>query len=200
MRNLHQIYSKGEVYPPIEQIYRALELCPTKNVKVVILGQDPYHTPGAANGLAFSVNKGVRIPPSLQNIYKELSNDMSIPMPTHGDLTSWAKQGVLLLNTVLTVEKGKPMSHAGLGWEKVTDDIIFDLSLMHQKKPIVFILWGKKAQEKIKLIDHEIHPVIQSAHPSPFSADKGFFGSSPFSNANRYLKIYGHEPIDWSVK
>ncbi len=185
------------IYPPKELIFRALELTPFENIKVVILGQDPYHGEGEANGLAFSVNKGVKLPPSLRNIYEELKSDMGIKIPNHGDLTSWAKQGVLLLNSVLTVEKDKPASHRNIGWEEYTDSIIREIS--DKKENIVFILWGKYAQSKKAFIDERKHLVISSPHPSPFSANKGFFGSKPFSKTNTYLKSKGKKEIDWRI-
>jgi len=185
------------IYPPKEQIFRALKLTPFENIKVVILGQDPYHGEGQANGLAFSVNKGIKVPPSLRNIYKELESDLNIKSPLHGDLTSWAKQGVLLLNSVLTVEKDNPGSHKNIGWEEYTDSLIKEIS--DKKKNIVFILWGKYAESKKSLIDEKKHFIISSPHPSPFSARKGFFGSKPFSRTNSYLKIKGKKEIDWSI-
>ena len=190
-------YQTKTIYPPQEQIFRALNLCDYDDVKVVILGQDPYHEPRQANGLAFSVTKDVPIPPSLQNIYKELYDDLKIIPPHHGDLTSWAKQGVLLLNNVLTVERGKANSHRGLGWETFTLNIVRYLNL--REKPLVFILWGKNAIEKKKYIDSR-HLVLTSPHPSPLSAYRGFFGSKPFSKTNQFLMKNGIEPIDWSIQ
>lgn len=190
-------YQTKTIYPPQEQIFRALNLCDYDDVKVVILGQDPYHEPHQANGLAFSVTKDVPIPPSLQNIYKELYDDLGIIPPHHGDLTSWAKQGVLLLNNVLTVERGKANSHRGLGWETFTLNIVRYLNL--REKPLVFILWGKNAIEKKKYIDSR-HLVLTSPHPSPLSAYRGFFGSKPFSKTNQFLMKNGIEPIDWSIQ
>lgn len=190
-------YQTKTIYPPQEQIFRALNLCDYDDVKVVILGQDPYHEPHQANGLAFSVTKDVPIPPSLQNIYKELYDDLGIIPPHHGDLTSWAKQGVLLLNNVLTVERGKANSHRGLGWETFTLNIVRYLNL--REKPLVFILWGKNAIEKKKYIDSR-HLVLTSSHPSPLSAYRGFFGSKPFSKTNQFLMKNGIEPIDWSIQ
>lgn len=198
---LHQYieheYQTKTIYPPKEQIFRALNLCDYDDVKVVILGQDPYHEPHQANGLAFSVTKDVKIPPSLVNIYKELHDDLGIPVPNHGDLTSWAKQGVLLLNNVLTVERGKANSHRGLGWEIFTLNIVRYLNL--REKPLVFILWGRNAIEKKKYIDSR-HLVLTSAHPSPLSAYRGFFGSRPFSKANDFLRQNGIEPVDWRIE
>lgn len=191
-------YQENKIFPPGPQIFRAFDLCPVENVKVVILGQDPYHTPGVANGLSFSANKGLRVPPSLQNIYKELKSDLGIEIPKHPDLTSWAEQGVLLVNATLTVQSGKAGSHQGKGWEIFTDTVIQRIS--EAGDHIVFILWGAFAQKKESLIDGEKHFIIKSAHPSPFSADKGFFGSKPFSKANEYLKSVGLEVIDWNVE
>lgn len=196
--NLDEIYKEGlEIYPPKEQVYRAIELCPINKTKVVILGQDPYHGKNQANGLSFSVNKGIKVPPSLQNIYKELKNDLKIEPPNHGDLTYWAKQGVLLLNSILTVEKGKPMSHEGLGWQNVTDSIIKCIN--DDLDGVVFILWGKRAQEKKQLITNKTHLILESNHPSPYSS-YGFFGTKPFSKANNFLWLNGKETIDWKLK
>ncbi|MBE0573749.1 uracil-DNA glycosylase, partial [Candidatus Dojkabacteria bacterium] len=185
----------GTVYPPGPYIFRAFNECPFDKLKVVILGQDPYHTPGVANGLAFSANPNQRIPPSLINIYKEMYNDLGNPMPTHPDLSDWAKQGVLLLNATLTVRKGEAGSHQGQGWEEFTDNTIQIVS--EKKEHVVFILWGAYAQKKEFLIDQNKHLVIKSAHPSPFSADRGFFGSRPFSKTNEYLKSHGLGEINW---
>ena len=184
-------------YPNSEDIFKALELTPFEKVKVVILGQDPYHGENQANGLAFSVHKDIKIPPSLRNIYKELNSDLGIPIPNHGDLTKWSKEGVLLLNSILTVEPHKPASHRNIGWEEYTDQII--RSINNEKENIVFILWGNYAQDKGKHIDEKKHLVIKSPHPSPFSARKGFFGSKPFSRCNDYLKENGIEEIDWGI-
>lgn len=188
-------YLKGKVFPPGPLILKALNDCPFDQVEVVILGQDPYHTPGVANGLAFSANKGMRIPPSLQNIYKELRNDLGVEPPTSPDLTRWSKQGVLLLNATLTVRSGQAGSHQGKGWERLTDTIVKLLS--DEKDNLVFILWGAYAQRKGELIDTEKHLVLKSAHPSPFSADRGFFGSKPFSKTNEYLKEHDKKVIEW---
>ncbi|MDX9738962.1 MAG: uracil-DNA glycosylase [Candidatus Dojkabacteria bacterium] len=190
-------YRSNEVFPLRDNLYRAVELTPIDTVKVVIIGQDPYHGTGQANGLAFSVNKGIKIPPSLRNIYKELEDDLGIQTPKHGDLTEWAKKGVLLLNSVLTVQKDTPGSHRALGWQEYTDSIIKELSL--QKENLVFILWGKYAQQKKKLIDESKHLLIVSPHPSPFSARRGFFGSKPFSKVNIYLREHSIPPIDWTL-
>lgn len=194
-RIMHE-YEIKEIYPPKDYIFNALELTSYENTKVVIVGQDPYHGKGEAHGLSFSVQKGVRVPPSLQNIYKELNDDLKIPPKDNGDLTEWAKQGVLLLNAVLTVEKDKAASHRNLGWEPMTDYIIKLLNL--KNKPVVFILWGNFAKEKAKLITNHQHYIIMSPHPSPFSAYSGFFGSKPFSKTNEFLIKNGLVPIDWS--
>lgn len=190
------IYQKNKkVYPPKELVYKAIELCPLDKTKVVILGQDPYHGPNQANGLAFSVNKESQLPPSLKNIYIELKNDLNISC-IHGDLSRWAKQGVLLLNSVLTVEEGKPGSHYGLGWENFTDDII---RALNEYRNIIFVLWGKKAQLKKQLINSEKHYILEAAHPSPFSAHRGFFGCRHFSKINDILKSINKHPIDWRL-
>lgn len=194
-RIMHE-YEIKEIYPPKDYIFNALKLTSYENTKVVIVGQDPYHGKGEAHGLSFSVQKVVRVPPSLQNIYKELNDDLKIPPKDNGDLTEWAKQGVLLLNAVLTVEKDKAASHRNLGWEPMTDYIIKLLNL--KNKPVVFILWGNFAKEKAKLITNHQHYIIMSPHPSPFSAYSGFFGSKPFSKTNEFLIKNGLVPIDWS--
>ena len=189
-------YQTGTVYPPAKFIFRAFELTPFDKVKVVILGQDPYHGRCQANGLCFAVNKGVRLPPSVQNIYKEITTDLGhSPQYPDGDLEEWAKQGVLLLNATLTVSEKSPGSHQNKGWEQFTDAVIKTLS--DQKEHLVFILWGAYAQKKGAVIDSEKHLVIKSAHPSPFSAYSGFFGSQPFSKCNNYLSLFGGEPINW---
>ncbi|MCA9381435.1 uracil-DNA glycosylase [Candidatus Dojkabacteria bacterium] len=188
-------YKSNTIYPPGKFIFRAFNEAAVDDVKVVILGQDPYHTPGVANGLAFSANSDQKIPPSLRNIYKELESDLGIKPPEDPDLTRWAKQGVLLLNATLTVEKGKAGSHQKKGWEEFTDEAIKRLSELTEN--LVFFLWGAYAQKKGEVIDKSKHLVIESAHPSPFSADRGFFGSKPFSKANAYLIEHKIEPIDW---
>lgn len=191
-------YKKGTVYPPAKAIFRAFDLTPFNKVEVVILGQDPYHGVGQANGLSFAVNEGVRLPPSLQNIFKELSADLDTPfvdLAKHGDLTHWAEQGVLLLNATLTVRGSTPGSHQGKGWEMFTDAAIKALS--EQREHLVFILWGNYARQKGAHIDRTKHCVIESPHPSPFSAYNGFFGSKPFSKTNAYLKSVNKKPIDW---
>lgn len=191
-------YAKKTIYPPKDYIFNALKLTSYKDTKVVIVGQDPYHGEHQAHGLSFSVQKGVKLPPSLQNIYKELESDLGIPPKSDGDLTNWAKQGVLLLNAVLTVEKDKAASHRNLGWEPMTDYII---KLLNKKEePVVFILWGNFAKEKAKLITNPNHYIIISPHPSPFSAYSGFFGSKPFSKTNNFLIKNGIKPINWEIK
>lgn len=183
------------IYPPPKAVFNAFELCPFDAVKVVILGQDPYHGAGQAHGLCFSVQDGVRIPPSLQNIYKEIKDDIGTSIPEQGNLERWAKQGVLLLNATLTVEAGKPGSHQGIGWETFTDAIIQKIS--KEKEHVVFLLWGKYAQDKGAHIDIEKHLVLKAPHPSPFSAYTGFLGCKHFSKTNEYLKQHGKEPIEW---
>jgi len=190
-------YQNFTIYPPKNEIFNSLNATSFDNVKVVILGQDPYHEPNQANGLAFSVKKGVRIPPSLVNIYKEAHTDVGISIPNHGDLSSWAKQGVLLLNNVLTVRAHKANSHKGFGWEQFTLNVVKYLN--QREKPLVFILWGKNAQEKEQFIDTSKHLIIKSVHPSPLSANGGFFGSKPFSKANEFLKRHNIKAIDWQI-
>ena len=185
------------IYPPGSKIFNAFEVTPFNKVKVVILGQDPYHGPGQAMGLSFSVPDGVGLPPSLLNIYKELRNDIGMPIPATGNLIHWAEQGVLLLNAVLTVRANEPASHSKIGWMEFTDAVIKKLS--DEKTGLVFLLWGKFAQEKQILIDQTKHHVLKAAHPSPFSADKGFFGCKHFSTTNSILSKQGIDPIDWSV-
>lgn len=192
---LKHAYASERVYPPMEDIYNALRVTPYASTKVVILGQDPYHGPGQAHGLSFSVRPGVQPPPSLLNIFKEMESDIGCARPNHGCLLGWAEQGVLLLNTTLTVAQGRPKSHAGHGWETFTDAIIAKLSA--RQTPMVFILWGAHAQSKVALIDTHRHHIIKSPHPSPLSASRGFFGSRPFSRANAYLIQDGLDPIDW---
>ena len=192
---LKKEYAEREIYPPMNDIWTAFELTPYESVRVVILGQDPYHGPGQAHGLSFSVKKGIRKPPSLRNVFKELREDIGCGVPGDGTLTGWAEQGVMLLNTVLTVRSGEAHSHRGKGWETLTDEVIRKLS--EREAPIVFILWGRPAQEKKKLIDTERHAVIESPHPSPLSANRGFFGSRPFSRANAFLREWGELEIDW---
>lgn len=189
-------YDTKTIFPPKNYIFNALKLTSYENTKVVIVGQDPYHGEGEAHGLSFSVQQGVKIPPSLQNIYKELYSDLNINPKENGDLTNWAKQGVLLLNAVLTVEKDKAASHRNMGWELLTDYIIKTLNM--KDTPVVFILWGNFAKEKAKFITNPHHYIITSPHPSPFSAYSGFFGSKPFSKTNDFLLKNGLVPIDWS--
>lgn len=188
-------YSTGRVYPPGSKIFAAFDTTPVDDVKVVILGQDPYHGPGQANGLCFSVNEGVPLPPSLKNIFKEIENDTGIKVLPSGDLSRWARQGVLLLNSILTVEEAQPGSHQGKGWETFTDSVIKALS--DRCDNLVFMLWGNYAIRKGAVIDTNRHLVIKSAHPSPLSASRGFFGSHQFTLANHYLATHGKKPIDW---
>ncbi|AIF44336.1 uracil-DNA glycosylase [Virgibacillus sp. SK37] len=190
-------YNNNIVYPPMDDIFNALHLTPFKDVKVVILGQDPYHGPNQAQGLSFSVNKDVKVPPSLKNIFQELENDIGCTRPDHGDLTKWARQGVLLLNTVLTVKKGEPHSHRNKGWETFTNRVIEVLN--KKDHPIVYILWGRAAQSKEEIINVKKHSIIKSPHPSPFSARRGFFGSKPFSRTNQHLKKLGQTEVDWCI-
>jgi uracil-DNA glycosylase len=186
-----------EVYPPEEDVLNAFKHTPLHKVKVLLLGQDPYHDEGQAHGLCFSVQPGVRPPPSLKNIFKELKNDLGCPIPSHGCLTAWADQGVFLLNAVLTVRAHKPASHKGKGWEVFTDEVIRTVNA--QEAPVVFLLWGKYAQDKKKLIDARRHTVLTAAHPSPLSAKNGFFGSTPFSQANAALRKSGRGEIEWRL-
>ncbi|PLT30292.1 uracil-DNA glycosylase [Peribacillus deserti] len=195
---LQKEYETETIYPASEDIFNALRLTDFNKVKVVLLGQDPYHGPNQAHGLSFSVRPEVSVPPSLKNIFKELHQDAGCPIPAHGNLTEWSREGVLLLNTILTVRKGQAHSHRGKGWEIFTDRII---SLLNSREaPLVFILWGKPAQSKLPLIDANRHFIITSPHPSPFSAHKGFFGSRPFSKANEYLEKAGLLKINWCIK
>ena len=189
--------SAYEVYPPEELIFNALNSTAFEEVKVVILGQDPYHNPGQAHGLSFSVPEGVRVPPSLKNIYKELHADLNLSIPDSGDLQPWAKEGVLLLNSILSVRQNKPASHSKLGWEQFTDRIISVLS--SERRGLVFMLWGNFARSKRVLIDHGKHLVLESPHPSPFSAHTGFFGCQHFSKANRYLSNLQKTPVNWAL-
>lgn len=194
---LKKEYKTQKIHPDMYHIFEALELTPYEKVKVVILGQDPYHGANQAHGLSFSVQPGVKIPPSLNNIYKELQSDLGIEPVNHGNLVSWAKQGVLLLNTVLTVREGQAYSHRGQGWERLTDTIIEKLN--EREQPVVFILWGKPAQEKMKMIDKSKHIILTSSHPSPLSAHRGFLGSKPFSKTNDALLALGEQPINWQL-
>lgn len=190
-------YKTQEIYPPSKEIFKAYELCPYEKLKVVILGQDPYHGTGQAQGLSFSVKKGMPLPPSLQNIYKELSDDLSCPIPKNGDLRHWAEQGVLLLNTVLTVRAHQAFSHRGIGWEEFTDATI--AAIEEKEDPVVYILWGSPAQSKRKMIHQKKRLILTAPHPSPLSAYRGFFGSKPFSKCNAYLEKEGLSPIDWTI-
>jgi len=186
-----------DVYPPHDEVFAALHLTALADVKVIILGQDPYHGAGQAHGLCFSVREGVRTPPSLQNIHKELHADLDVPIPDHGNLEPWAHQGVLLLNTTLTVRAGEAASHQRRGWETFTDEVI---SAVNEKEdPVVFILWGASARKKRSIIHRHRHAVIESPHPSPLSAHKGFFGTKPFSRANAALVDAGRAPVDWTL-
>lgn len=191
-------YSTTQVFPPADDIFNAFHLTPLSQVKVVILGQDPYHNTGQAHGLCFSVKPDVDIPPSLVNIYKELNSDLGCYIPNNGYLVKWAKQGVLLLNTVLTVRAHQANSHRGQGWEEFTDAAIKVLN--HQDRPIVFILWGRPAQTKKRMLDNPCHLILEAPHPSPLSAHSGFFGSKPFSQTNRFLEEHGETPIDWQIE
>lgn len=195
---LDEEYEKETIYPPREDLFNALKRADFQDVKVVILGQDPYHQPGQAHGMCFSVKTGVRIPPSLINIYEELKADLGIAPAPHGYLEDWAKQGVLLLNTVLTVRRNQANSHKGKGWEKFTDQVI--ASLNERTEPVVFILWGANARSKMQLITNRDHFVLTGAHPSPLSASNGFFGGGYFSKANRFLELTGQTPIDWQLE
>lgn len=189
--------ARSTVFPPQADVFAALHLTSYADTRVVILGQDPYHGPDQAHGLCFSVRRGVAVPPSLANIYKELHSDLGLPIPTHGNLESWARQGVLLLNTTLTVRAGAAASHQGKGWELFTDEVLRTVNGKQQR--VVFLLWGAAARKKKSLIDLSRHVVLESAHPSPLSAHNGFFGSRPFSRANAALVEAGLEPIDWSL-
>ena len=186
----------SQIYPREDQVFAALKMTPFQDVNVVILGQDPYPGEGMAHGLCFSVSRGAKLPPSLKNIFNELQNDLGCPMPQHGCLESWAKQGVLLLNTILTLRAGEPLSHRRRGWERFTDEVL--RSLNARRDPVVFVLWGRPAQSKLPLIDEDRHTVIQSAHPSPLSA-RAFFGTKPFSKINAALRAAGKAEIDWKI-
>ena len=192
-------YASQTVFPPHEDLFAAFALTPPEAVRAVILGQDPYHEPGQAHGLAFSVRRGVKLPPSLRNIYQELEADLGIRPAAHGDLTGWARQGVLLLNTVLTVERGKANSHRDFGWQRFTDAVIAACARLPQ--PVAFVLWGGQAQKKAALLDGAVYPrlVLQSAHPSPLSSYRGFFGSRPFSQINAFLRENGQTEIHWQI-
>lgn len=201
-KNLHQTvmqeYRTRQIFPEADDLFNAFHLTPLKDVKVVIFGQDPYHNVGQAHGLCFSVKPGVEIPPSLVNIYKELQDDLGCYIPNNGYLVKWAEQGVLLLNTVLTVRAHQANSHRGIGWEEFTDAAIRILN--EQDRPIVFILWGRPAQMKKAMLDNPKHLILEAPHPSPLSSYRGFFGSRPFSKTNNFLKQHGIEPIDWQIE
>lgn len=194
---VNDAYERAEVYPPKEELFSAFLLTPPEKVRVVILGQDPYHEPGQAHGLAFSVREGVKLPPSLVNIYKEREADVGVPQSQNGDLTAWAEQGVLLLNSVLTVEKGQANSHRDLGWQTFTDDVVAAVAKLPQ--PVAFVLWGAQAQKKAAVAAASNYPrlVLQSPHPSPLSSYRGFFGSKPFSQINAFLQAHGQRPVQW---
>ena len=191
-------YASRKVFPPADDIFNAFHLTPLHEVKVVILGQDPYHNDGQAHGLCFSVKPDVDVPPSLVNIYQELHDDLGCYIPNNGYLEKWAKQGVLMLNTVLTVRAHKPNSHQGKGWEHFTDAIIEAVN--KEERPIVYLLWGRPAQSKIPMLDNPKHLILKAPHPSPYSADRGFFGCRHFSQANEFLRANGQEPIDWQIE
>ena len=195
---VNQEYRTHRIYPPADDIFNAFHLTPLKDVKVVILGQDPYHGDGQAEGLSFSVKPGVDIPPSLVNIYQELHDDLGCTIPSHGNLVKWAKQGVLLLNTVLTVRAHQANSHQGHGWEQFTDAVINAVNM--QDRPIVYMLWGSPAQRKASMLNNPKHLILKAPHPSPLSAYRGFFGCRHFSQCNEFLKANGVEPIDWQIE
>ena len=197
-KTIKEEYNTRQIFPEAKDIFSAFELTPFHQVKVVILGQDPYHNVGQAHGLCFSVKPGVEIPPSLVNIYQELHDDLGCAIPNHGCLTKWAEQGVLMLNTVLTVRAHQANSHRGLGWEEFTDAAI--MALNAQDRPIVYILWGTPAQRKERMLNNPRHLILKAPHPSPFSAARGFFGSRPFSQTNAFLEDHGLEPIDWQIE
>lgn len=188
---------QGPVYPPADEVFAALHFTPLAAVRAVILGQDPYHGPGQAHGLCFSVKRPTPTPPSLRNIYKEMASDLGVPIPDHGSLINWAKNGVLMINTVMTVRDGEANSHRKRGWEQLTDAIIDAVNAKSER--VVFVLWGAAAQKKIDRLNLEIHATITSPHPSPLSASRGFFGSRPFSRTNQLLAEAGRQPIDWSL-
>lgn len=190
-------YRNYEVFPKAEDIFNAFNYTPYSKLKVLILGQDPYHNVGQAHGLAFSVREGVKVPPSLKNIYKELNADLGVEIPSMGYLKNWTKQGIMLLNTTLTVRAHQPMSHSKIGWEIFTDAVIKKIN--EKEEPVVFILWGNHARKRKSLITNDRHLIIEGPHPSPFSANRGFFGSRPFSRANEFLKENGIEPPTWEV-
>lgn len=195
---VNEEYRTRQIFPPADEVFSAYHFTPLSEVKVVILGQDPYHGEGQAHGLCFSVKKGVDIPPSLVNIYKELQDDLGCAIPNHGNLTKWASQGVLMLNTVLTVRAHQANSHRGIGWEEFTDATIRVLN--EQDRPMVFILWGRPAQMKKKMLNNPKHLILEAPHPSPLSSYRGFFGSKPFSQTNQFLENNGIAPIDWQIE
>ena len=197
-KKVKEEYTTHQIFPPSDMIFHAFEVTPLEDVKVVILGQDPYHQPNQAHGMCFSVRKGVKVPPSLVNIYKELHDDLGCTIPHHGYLMKWAQQGVFLMNTVLTVEDSKPLSHRGKGWEEFTDEVMRKLN--DHPDPLVFILWGRNAQDKGRWITNPKHLILKSPHPSPLSASYGFFGTHPFSKANQFLIDQGRTPIDWQIE
>lgn len=195
---LKKEYQSQKIYPNMYDIFNALKYTSYSDARVILLGQDPYHGPNQAHGLSFSVKKGVKVPPSLQNIYKEIHDDLGLPIPAHGELTGWAKNGVLLLNTVLTVRAGQPNSHKDLGWQTFTDNIVKMLNV--RETPLVFLFWGANAKRKRELITSPQHLVLEAAHPSPFSAHSGFFGCRHFSKTNEFLVSTGQEPINWQIE
>lgn len=197
-QKVNEEYHTRQIFPPADDVFNAFHLTPLKKVKVVILGQDPYHGENQAHGLCFSVKPGVEIPPSLVNIYKELNRDLGCQIPSHGYLVKWAKQGVLMLNTVLTVRAHQANSHRGIGWEQFTDAAIRVLN--EQDRPIVFLLWGRPAQMKKSMLNNPNHLILESSHPSPLSCYRGFEGSRPFSKTNQFLEEHGVEPIDWQIE
>ncbi len=194
---VHRERAEAAVFPPPEDVFSAFQLTPFDQVRAVLLGQDPYHGEGQAHGLCFSVRSGVTPPPSLLNMFRELESDLGVPRPRHGHLATWAEQGVLMLNTVLTVRAHQPHSHKGQGWEEFTDAVLRRIN--DRPQPAVFILWGSPAKKKLDLIDQQRHPVVTAAHPSPLSARNGFFGSRPYSRVNEALIALGQEPIDWRL-
>lgn len=197
MQYVEQEYKTQTCYPPFDKIMAAMALTPLESVKCVIVGQDPYHTPGQAMGLSFSTPKGRPIQPSLENIYKELHGELGIPIPPHGDLTQWAQRGVLLLNSVLTVRAHQAASHQNMGWEKFTDAVLDAVN--DKPEPVVFMLWGRYARDKARFLDNKNHLVLESPHPSPFSAANGFFGNGHFKKCNQFLAGKGVDPIDWRI-
>lgn len=199
MNKVDKLYKTSKVFPPKEELFSCFDLCNYENTKVVILGQDPYHGEGQAHGLSFSVKKGIKTPPSLRNIYKELNSDLGLAIPSTGNLEDWARQGVLLMNTTWTVEEGKPASHKDIGWQTFSLHILDILNDFEE--PLVFVLWGKHAQEIANgVITNPKHLIIESAHPSPFAANRGFFGSKVFSKINKFLEEQNRTPIDWEIK